>query len=92
MREGELSQAHASAPACEARGARACAMRDGQHSRERGRLSHVPRSGGLDAAHFVAEMKRASDLLNPKSGGWSHHPDAHHPDYRLLNFMLTRQP
>lgn len=34
-------------------------------------------------------MKRASDLLNPKSGGWSHHPDAHHPDYRLLNFMLT---
>jgi hypothetical protein len=34
-------------------------------------------------------MKRAIYLLRAKSDGWSHHPDAHHPDYRLLNFMLT---
>lgn len=34
-------------------------------------------------------MKEASFLLRPKSGGWSHHPDAHHRDYRLLHFTLT---
>jgi hypothetical protein len=34
-------------------------------------------------------MKRATYLLSAKSGGWSHHPDASHPDYRLLNFRLV---
>jgi hypothetical protein len=27
--------------------------------------------------------------LRVKSGGWSHHPNAHDPAYRLLNFALT---
>jgi hypothetical protein len=34
-------------------------------------------------------MKRVTYLLSPKSGGWSHHPATHHPDYRLLNFRLV---
>jgi hypothetical protein len=27
--------------------------------------------------------------LRVKSGGWSHHPDAHDPEYRLLDFALV---
>ena len=34
-------------------------------------------------------MTRAMYLLSVKSGGWSHHPSAHHSDYRLLNFQLV---
>ena len=33
-------------------------------------------------------MKRTEYLLSVKSGGWSHHPTAHDPDYRLLSFQL----
>ena len=33
-------------------------------------------------------MDRVRDRLRVKSGGWSHHPDAHDPEYRLLNFRL----
>ena len=34
-------------------------------------------------------MKRTTCLLSAKSGAWSHHPAAHHPEYRLLNFLLV---
>jgi hypothetical protein len=34
-------------------------------------------------------MNDASYLLRAKSGGWSHHPDSHDADYRLLRFTLV---
>lgn len=34
-------------------------------------------------------MKETDFLLRVKSGGWSHHPGAHDPAYRLLNFTLV---
>ena len=34
-------------------------------------------------------MKEVSFLLRAKSAGWTAHPDAHDPDYRLLNFTLA---
>jgi hypothetical protein len=33
-------------------------------------------------------MDKVGYRLRVKSGGWSHHPDAHDPEYRLLNFRL----
>ncbi len=38
---------------------------------------------------FLGPMKRVTYILSVKSGGWSHHPAAHHPEYRLLNFLLV---
>ena len=34
-------------------------------------------------------MNEASFLLRAKSAGWTGPPDAHDPDYRLLNFTLV---
>jgi hypothetical protein len=34
-------------------------------------------------------MHQVGYRLRAKSGGWSHHPDAHDPGYRLLSFTLT---
>jgi hypothetical protein len=34
-------------------------------------------------------MRRVAYRLRVKSGGWSHHPDAHDAAYRLLSFRLT---
>ena len=36
-------------------------------------------------------MREVGYRLRAKSGGWSHHPDAHDPEYRLLSFTLTTE-
>jgi hypothetical protein len=36
-------------------------------------------------------MHEVGYRLRAKSGGWSHHPDAHDPEYRLLNFTLNAE-
>jgi len=36
-------------------------------------------------------MRLTTYKLIPKSGGWSAHPDAHSPDYRLLNFTMRAE-
>lgn len=38
---------------------------------------------------IIVSMRQAQYTLRAKSGGWSTHPDAHSPDYRLLGFKLT---
>jgi hypothetical protein len=38
---------------------------------------------------IIVSMRQAQYTLRAKSGGWSTHPDAHSPDYRLLQFSLT---
>jgi hypothetical protein len=36
-------------------------------------------------------MRAAQYTLRAKSGGWTGHPDAHSPDYRLLNLTMTAE-
>jgi hypothetical protein len=36
-------------------------------------------------------MHEVGYRLRAKSGAWSHHPDAHDPEYRLLSFALTAE-